>query len=433
MYYELLWLFFMYALIGWFVQTLIAATKQKKFVNKGMVNLPFHMSSGFMAVFITLFFYELSLPWIFIGSMIFSAVFDWISGHLIEKIYHERWWDYSGEKWNLDGYICLGASLAYGVAAVIVMKWGNTLLFDVFYALLRVVRAALLWTLLVLLTIDILATWLVMAKTTKNPEKWEAIDREFDRYTERLTQKIYTRVNRRIQRAYPKAEKILRKTQTAECFAEGCCFHKLVWLFVIGCLLGDIVETIFCYVTAGVWMSRSSLVWGPFSIVWGFAMVAATMLLYKYRSKSDGLIFVIGTFLGGAYEYICSVLTELVFGKVFWDYSHMAFNLGGRINLLYCFFWGIAAVIWIQWLYPLFSSWIEKIPKKSGTVLTWVFVVFMSVNMLVSAMALIRSTERQNGIEASHSWQVWMDTHYDDETMQRIYPNAKRVESYDEK
>ena len=45
-------------------------------------------------------------------------------------------------------------------------------------------------------------------------------------------------------------------------------------------------------------------------------------------------------FLGGAYEYLCSVFTELVFGKVFWDYSWMPFNLGGRINLLYCFFWG---------------------------------------------------------------------------------------------
>lgn len=425
---ELLWLFFAYALIGWFVQTLIAATKQRKFVNKGMVNLPFHISSGFMAVFIKVFFYELSLPWIFIGSMIFSALFDWVAGHLIEKIYHERWWDYSGKKWNLDGYICLSASVIYGISAVLAMKWGNTLLLRGFHFLPTMVRRVLLWTLVILLAVDILATWLVMAKATKNPEKWAAIDREFDRYTERLTQKIYQRVNRRVERAYPKAQKLSVKAQSRSVFAEGCCFYKLVWLFVIGCFLGDIVETIFCYVTAGVWMSRSSLVWGPFSIVWGFAMVAATVLLYKYRDKPDGLIFIIGTFLGGAYEYICSVLTELVFGKVFWDYSHMAFNLGGRINLLYCFFWGIAAVLWIKWLYPMLSAWIEKISVKTGTVLTWFFVIFMSANMLVSALALIRSTQRYQGIEASYGWQTWLDVHYDDETMNRIYPNAKHVE-----
>ena len=59
-------------------------------------------------------------------------------------------------------------------------------------------------------------------------------------------------------------------------FAEGCCFHKLVWLFVIAAFLGDVTETIFCRITAGVWMSRSSVVYGPFSIVWGLGGVMLT-------------------------------------------------------------------------------------------------------------------------------------------------------------
>lgn len=90
---------------------------------------------------------------------------------------------------------------------------------------------------------------------------------------------------------------------------------------MIGAFLGDITETIFCRVTAGVWMSRSSVVWGPFSIVWGLAIALVTALLYKYKDKGDRFLFLTGTLLGGAYEYFCSVFTELVFGKVFWDYS----------------------------------------------------------------------------------------------------------------
>ena len=86
------------------------------------------------------------------------------------------------------------------------------------------------------------------------------------------------------------------------------------------------------------------MVWGDFSIVWGLAIAAVTALLYKYRNRSQQFLFWMGTFLGGAYEYICSVFTEIVFGTVFWDYSDIPFNLGGRINLLYCFFWGFAAV-----------------------------------------------------------------------------------------
>ena len=191
--------------------------------------------------------------------------------------------------------------------------------------------------------------------------------------------------------------------------------------------LGDITETIFCRVTAGVWMSRSSVVWGPFSIVWGLAIALVTALLYKYKDKGDRFLFLTGTLLGGAYEYFCSVFTELVFGKVFWDYSRIPFNLGGRINLLYCFFWGIAAVVWFKILFPPVEKWIEKIPAVAGKILTWVLLGFMVCNILVSCVALVRYDERGNGVQATNAVQKWADAHYDDAKMKKIYPNAKGI------
>ena len=111
-------------------------------------------------------------------------------------------------------------------------------------------------------------------------------------------------------------------------------------LFIIGAFLGDITETIFCRITMGRWISRSSVVYYLFSIVWSLGCVLLTMILYQYRNRSDSFIFMMGTLLGGAYEYICSVFTEIVFGTIFWDYSKIPFNLAGRVNLLYCFFLG---------------------------------------------------------------------------------------------
>ena len=207
-------------------------------------------------------------------------------------------------------------------------------------------------------------------------------------------------------------------------FAEGCSFHKLVWLFFIGAFLGDITETIFCRITAGIWMSRSSVLYGPFSIVWGIGVVVLTMMLHKYRDKDDRYIFIFGTIVGGAYEYICSVFTELVFGTVFWDYSKIPFNLGGRINLLYCFFWGLASVLWIKNVYPFLSKWIEKIPKKAGAILSWLFLAFMAVNIVLSAMALGRYSDRYAGKPAENSVESFLDSHYPDERMERVYPNA---------
>ena len=136
-------------------------------------------------------------------------------------------------------------------------------------------------------------------------------------------------------------------------------------------------------------------------------------------------LFWAGTLLGGAYEYICSIFTEIVFGKIFWDYSAIPFNLGGRINLLFCFYWGIAAIAWFKVVYPVVTRWIEKIPVKIGKVVTWCLIVFMTCNIIVSSGALLRYGEREDGVEAIAPWQVWMDEHYDDETMERIYPKAK--------
>ena len=175
-------------------------------------------------------------------------------------------------------------------------------------------------------------------------------------------------------------------------------------------------------------MSRSSVVYGPFSIVWGLGCVLLTAFLYPYRQKSDSCIFIAGTVLGGAYEYICSVVTELLFGTVFWDYSKIPFNLGGRINLLYCFFWGIAAVAWIKGIYPVMSAWIEKIPINFGKAATWLLLIFFCVDMAVSGLALVRSSEREKGIPADSAWQQVMDEHYGDEVLKKIYPNALKVE-----
>ena len=427
--YELMWLFFLYSFIGWILETTAAAIRNRRFVNRGLVNLPFCILYGNAAVFITVFGHELHGIWLFIGPMLLATIFEWCAGHLIERIHHEKWWDYSRMPWNLDGYICLPMSLIWGVLAFIMMKWTNPLILRILHILPRIPGIVLLSIFSVLLLIDILATLIVLNGNSKQLQKWEDVDKRLSSVSALLSKKIYGYINKRIARAYPNAQKSIpkgtaQKETSHTVFASGCSFYKLVWLFVIGSFLGDIAETIFCRIRAGVWMSRSSLVWGAFSIVWGFALVIATLFLHRYQERSSFSIFAAGTFLGGAYEYICSVLSELVFGKVFWDYSNIPFNLGGRINLLYCFFWGFAAVAWIKLLYPRLSALIEKIPVRTGKILSWIMILFMICNMAVSGLALIRSTQRDHDIPALYKWQQVMDERFDDQRLARIYPNA---------
>ena len=359
--------------------------------------------------------------------MIYATAMEWIAGHLIERYHHERWWNYSDMKCNLDGYVALRMSLLWGVLGYISVKWGNSLITGIFRLFPALLGKIILWILVVVLALDVIATSVLIVGKSGKLERWEALDKQFASTAARLGKWIFERVDSRIHKAYQVIEKIEEEEKEGT-FAEGCGFYKVVMLFFAGAFLGDITETIFCRITAGVWMSRSSVVWGPFSIVWGLAIAIVTAMLYKYRDRSDSFLFCIGTLLGGAYEYFCSVFTELVFGTVFWDYSKIPFNLGGRINLLYCFFWGIAAVVWFKQMYPVISRLIEKLPVLVGKLLTWGLIVFMSCNIVVSCMALMRYDQRNKGIEAEDRWQVWIDEHYDDVRMDKIYPNAKSVE-----
>ena len=332
--YELLWLLLVYSFLGWVLESVNGAIRQKRFVNRGLVNSPFCLIYGITAVAIAVFGQELSGIWLFIGSAVLATVVEWIGGHLLEWLCKERWWDYSHVKWNLDGYICLPISLLWGFWGFVTLKWGNHILVMVYHLMPASLGKILIWTLLAALSADILATLVVLSGKSQRIERWESMDSWFASLSVRLEKWLSGWINGRIQKAYPKAgEKETEKAAEQEKgFAKGCSFYKIVLLFIIGAFLGDVTETIFCRISAGVWMSRSSLVWGQFSIVWGLAIAAVTVLLYRYRDRSDRFLFLMGTVLGGAYEYLCSVFTEIMFGTIFWDYSKIPFNLGGRLK-----------------------------------------------------------------------------------------------------
>ena len=426
--YELLGLFFLYSFIGWIMETTAAATKQKRFINRGLINGPFCIIYGIGVSFVFVFGRELSGLWLFAGAFILTTMTEWIAGHLIESLYHERWWDYSDRRWNLDGYICFSASLIWTILAILGMKVLNPFFLRLFRFIPDSIFKIVTIVLLIILILDFAATVIILNGRSRRMEQWIQVDNWLEQISSKLGRKIYEKVDIRIRKAYPDVTYVEVEKAKPEIFAYGCSFDKIVWLLVGGAFLGDIVETIYCYVVGGVWMSRSSVVWGPFSLVWGIGVAAITLLFYRYRNRSAGFLFLLGTLLGGAYEYICSVFTEMFFGKVFWDYSWMPFNLGGRINLLYCFFWGFAAVAWFKLVLPKAEHWIEKVPVKIGKLITWCVLIFMTVNISVSCMALTRSTQREQGIPAEHGWQKVMDARFDDERMARIYPNAKSIE-----
>lgn len=437
-----IWLFFIYSFIGWCVEVCWSAICRRRFVNRGFVSSPLCPIYGVGAVLFAVFLPELTKNpfFLFLGGLLLATMLEYATGMIMERIFKKKLWDYSHIKHNLSGYVCVRYSLLWGALALVTMLFVNPVLCGMLDMIPRPISLVVQWTGAILLILDIITTSMAILGMEITAKRLSQLSEGMHHTSKLLENKLTVSIQKRMQKSFPSidrehmVEDFKKKTQETsvekKVFAQGCSFYKLVCLFFIGAFLGDITETIFCLVTMGVLMSRSSVVWGPFSIVWGLGCALLTLFLYRYRNKSDRYIFAAGTLLGGIYEYVCSVFTELVFGTVFWDYSGFAFNLGGRINLLYCFFWGIAAVVWLKLIYPRLSRLIEMLPCRQGRILCNCMVVFMIINMVVSSLALARYTERNTTPETAeeNALTAFLDARFPDERMERIYPNAVIVD-----
>ena len=129
-------------------------------------------------------------------------------------------------------------------------------------------------------------------------------------------------------------------------------WYQWFFLFLSSSVIGCLFEMGVVWLGTGVLMSRSSLLYGAVSIVWGLGALLMTLILFPLKRYGPWAVFAGGAVLGGGFEYLTSLFLELVYHRLFWDYSRLPFNLDGRTNLLYAAFWGLAGVVWIYWLAP---------------------------------------------------------------------------------
>ena len=124
MLYRFLWIFFIYAFLGWCTEVSYAALVTGRFVNRGFLNGPVCPVYGFGVVIVLTCLTPLAnnLPLLFLGSVVLTSALEWLTGFVLEKLFHQRWWDYSDQPFNLSGYVCLRFSIAWGFACLFVVK-----------------------------------------------------------------------------------------------------------------------------------------------------------------------------------------------------------------------------------------------------------------------------------------------------------------------
>lgn len=350
--YELLFFLFCYSFIGWCGETLFVAVRRGHFHNRGVFGVPFSLSYGIMMDLLILVLPTLKDRYLLqvVAYMVITSACAQLAGEFSNRMTKAVLWEqeehsvYAGKG---RGFLDV---LGMSAVAVVAMLLIQPMLFFLTQIIPVLVLKIIVFVLMAVVILDFIAVEYAVHRKPL-PEKMKNLERGIWERKVGIGTWIADRFWRRIQLAYPNlkaGEEPVSEAEKQYTFARGLCLDKIIWVFFICALGGDIIETFYVHFTAGIWMSRSSVLYGPFSIVWGFGAALLTMLLYRLAKLEDRYIFLGGFFLGGTYEYMCSVISEKVFGTVFWDYSNMPFNIGGRTNLLFCIFWGILALIWVK-------------------------------------------------------------------------------------
>lgn len=168
--YLMLWIFFLYAFLGWCTEVSFAALVSGKFVNRGFLNGPVCPIYGFGVVIVLSCLEPLRhhLFLLFLGSVLLTSALEWITGFILEKLFHQRWWDYSNEPFNLGGYICLRFSIAWGLACLFVIKIVHPTILLFIHLIPKPLGVMLLVILSLIMLVDLAATVRTITKINHN-------------------------------------------------------------------------------------------------------------------------------------------------------------------------------------------------------------------------------------------------------------------------
>lgn len=203
-------------------------------------------------------------------------------------------------------------------------------------------------------------------------------------------------------------------------------FTYYFWTFMLGAFAGVIMETIWCAIKNHHIESRKGLIFGPFNPLYGFATVALSLTINSVSNHTTGSIFIIGVVVASIIEYLCSFWQEKILGTLSWNYKDFKYNLKGRINLVYSLAWGALTVYWYKELMPLIEGAMPFFYEH--TVLTISTFIFILVDCIISLLAGIRRKQRKEKIYAKTKLEKHFDYFYNDEFMEKVYPNSDFIE-----
>lgn len=201
--YEFIWIFISYAFIGWCTEVAYAALNTGRFVNRGFLNGPYCPIYGFGVVIVVAVLTPIkdNLLILFVGSLFLTSVLEYFTGLVLEKIFHNKWWDYTNEPFNIQGYVCLKFSIMWGLACTFVMKLVHPAIYKAITVIPFVAGVVILIIIMIGFTVDCCVTVATILKFNKHLRLMNEMAARLHQISDEIGEHIYENVSIAVEKS----------------------------------------------------------------------------------------------------------------------------------------------------------------------------------------------------------------------------------------
>ena len=208
--------FFLYSVIGYLCEIFFCTLVNKKITySRGFLVGPYLPIYGTGAVIVSSFLQKYSgdVVTLFVMSMVYCTLLEYLTSYVMEKIFHLRWWDYSNKKFHINGRVCLTNAILFGIGGVLIVEFFNPLFASFLYSIPSFFFKLLFSICFFVFTSDLFVTLRVMVGVKvnlgkiENKDSTELIRKEVQKFL-----RNYSFSTSRLFHAFPNMEQFNGKT-----------------------------------------------------------------------------------------------------------------------------------------------------------------------------------------------------------------------------
>ena len=196
-------------------------------------------------------------------------------------------------------------------------------------------------------------------------------------------------------------------------------YYHVFWLFMVGCVIGVLVEGAFTYWDQGHWESHVTFLWGWFNIVYGLGAVLVYYLSVKIEKYNMFVKFLAFVVFASVLEWLIGWFAEMVLHTRAWGYESMV--IGTYVSVPFSLAWGMLGVMFVKFVLPLINKLFARMQGKAFVIISNICIVLMIINLVISGIVLFRWGQRHDKPVATNGLERFIDEYWPSDKLQERF------------